>query len=771
MLHCKDVSQRLRYSWSLLLAVGLFACSGTSYAQDTNAYTVAARELTSAPTVDGALDDAAWTGAPAQISTFTQQRPNEGQPASEKTDVWIAYDASTLYFAFMCYDAEPDAIVATEMRRDADLTDDDSIDIILDTFYDRQNGFLFSTNPSGARFDAQVRNEGSGINRGQRSSTGRPNTSENYNVDWDGVWTTAVRRLPNGWSAEFAIPFTTLRYKKGDNVTFGLNLQRQIRRRNEQAFWAPVPRPYSIFKLSSAGQINGLRLPAPKRNLKLKPFLVTGAQSDFKRTDAHRNDGKLDVGGDLKYGLTSNMTLDLTYNTDFSQVESDEDQINLSQFSLFFPEKREFFLENAGLFGFGSVRVGPTREMEMFFSRRIGLFEVGPGDTRETPLIGGARVTGKAGRFNVGLINITTEETRFARASGDTVAPVTNFTVARITRDLFRKSNVGISVMNKQSAFEDRYNRVVSADVNLAIGDHFTSNAFISGSFTGSSKPHPDKSGLAGLVSLGWKTKLYEIRGGYRDLASDFSNEFGFIRRSDIRGYDGFLALTQEPRASIIRQNFPHINFSLLTDHKNDQVSRREHYGYTLVFREGTQTELATNRVFERVDRKTPILGVPINIGRYSFQDVFYSFQLNSSKPVYGSVNTTFGHFYDGNRWQLAIDGGIRAGSAFSIQPRYEFNRISLSTGKGKAHLLTTRVNYSFSTRLSTRVLVQYNSFTREINTNFRLRFLTTPGSDLFIVYNERRTTDDLVFPTTSIGQLGTKDRILALKFTYLFEP
>lgn len=769
MPSCTNVTGSL-LRFFLLIGLCIFGMSSSAWGQQDGDHTVVAREIATAPLIDGALDEAVWTSVPPSLGELVQQRPDEGQPASQKTEVWIAYDATALYFAFMCYDAQPDAVISNEMRRDADLSDDDTIEIILDTFFDRQNGFLFSTNAVGGRFDAQVRNEGAGITRGQRSPTGRPITSENFNVDWDGVWTTAARRLSNGWSTEIAIPFTTLRYKKGSDVTFGMNIQRQIRRRNEQAFWTPVPRPYSIFKLSSAGQLRGIRLPEPKRNFKVKPFGLIGAQSDFTRTDARRNEGKWDGGADIKYGLTSNIVLDVTLNTDFSQVESDEDQLNLSQFSLFFPEKREFFLENAGLFSFGSVRVGPSREMEMFFSRRIGLFNVAGNDTREQPILGGARVTGKAGRFNVGLLNLTADETRFKKTVGDTLAPMTNFTVARITRDIFLKSNIGVSMMNKQTGKDNRYNRVVSADMNLAFGDHFTSNAFLSGSFTGSDKPHPDGTGIAGMLIAEWRTNLYQIRGGYRDMAVDFNNEFGFIRRTNIRAYDGFLALTQEPKGSILRQNFPHINFTLLTDHKNTQVSRREHYGYTFIFRDGTQTELAVNRQFEKVTAPTPILRVPLKLGSHSFTDVFYTFSFNPSKPVYGSVNTTIGQFYDGKQWQVTVEGGIRFGSALSIQPRYQYQKISLSTGKAKVHLLTTRLNYSFSTRFSTRALIQYNSLTREINTNFRLRFLTTPGSDLFIVYNERRVTEDTTFLTTTIDRLGTRDRTIAVKATYLFE-
>lgn len=759
---------------SMLFSILAGACSGLGavsavYAQE---YVATARRIDTPLTLDGILNDEAWQTTPPVITSFIQQRPDEGQPASQRTTVRVVYDATNIYFGIMCYDTQPEGMVATEMRRDADLTDDDFIEIILDTFHDRQNGFLFSTNPTGARFDAQVRNEGAGVNRGFRSSTGRPFTSENYNVDWDGVWTTHNRMLPDGWSIEMAIPFTTLRFEKGERVTFGLNIQRQIRRRNEQAFWAPVPRPYTIFKVSSAGQLTGLQLPEPERNLKLKPFMITGAQNDYTRTDSRRTDGKLDGGGDLKYGLTPNMTLDVTFNTDFSQVESDVDQVNLTQFSLFFPEKREFFLENAGLFTFGSSRTGPTRETEMFFSRRIGLFDVAPGDTREVPIIGGARVTGKAGRFNVGVMNITTDETTFLKTDSTTVfVPRTNFTIARMSRDIFAKSNVGFIAMNKQEAQNNRYNRLVSADMNLNFGDHFTSNGTLVGSFTGSNQPIPDGDGVAGLFSARWQTELYQLQAGYRNTPDDFNNEFGFIRRPGVIAYDTFTALTYEPKAHLIRQHFPHITFTYQTDQQNEQVSRREHYGYTVFLRDGTQTELAVNRQLERVDPgAAPILGIPLTVGRHAFTDVFLTFTSNQSKALFGGFRATAGEFFDGHRRQFAIDGGLRFGSKFNIQPSYEFNDVSLTNGDERVHLVTARVVYSFSPRLSTRALIQWNSFRKEINTNFRLRFLTTPGSDMFIVYNERRATDDMVFPAASIDGFGVRNRTVALKFTYLFE-
>ncbi|MBI4550829.1 MAG: carbohydrate binding family 9 domain-containing protein [Candidatus Latescibacteria bacterium] len=762
------------------VTVGLFQTAGAQGGASGAAspYRVIARHVKAGPDVDGALTDSVWTSIPAGITQFIQQRPDEGQPSTQRTAVQVLYDDKNLYFGILCYDTEPAGVVANEMRRDADLTDDDFLEIILDTFHDRQNGFLFATNPAGAQFDAQVRNEGGGVQRGFRGPNGRPLTSENYNVDWDGVWITRSHIRPDGWSVEMAIPFNTIRYKRGEDVTFGLNLQRQVRRRNEQSFWTPVPRPYTIFKLSNAGELAGIRLPEPKRNLRLKPYLITGAQNDFTRTDAHRNDGKLEGGGDLKYGLTSNLILDLTYNTDFSQVESDEDQVNLTRFSLFFPEKREFLLENAGLFSFGSVNVGPSREMEMFFSRRIGLFDVKRGDTREVPIIGGARSTGKAGRYNIGFMNITTDETRFqASATADTLVPRTNFTVARVTRDILKKSNIGVSLMNKQAGLDNRYNRILSADMNLSIGNTFTANGFLSRSFTVSDRPHPDGDAFAGQFFAQWQNPLLQVSGGYRDIPADFNDELGFLPRTGIRGYRWFMGLSPEPKGSIVRRHFPHIGSGeYITDAQNRQLSRREHYGYQPIFRDGSQMEIAFNRQFERVDRASSILGVPILPGRYTFSEFFGMFFSNQSKPVFGNVRVNLGQFYDGDRRQLQLTGGLRFGSTLTIQPRYELNDVSLpltagrSAGDARVHLVSTRVVYSFSPRLSARTFVQWNSFDKEINTNFRIRFITTPGSDMFLVYNERRVTDDATYLTTRIDGLGVKDRTLAVKFNYLFE-
>lgn len=304
-----------------------------------------AMRVSAAPTLDGdVLGDPVWTEA-QPITRFWQTTPEEGQPASERTEVRIVYTDQALYFGVVCYDRLPESIIVSDSRRDAPLDETDSFQIILDTYRDRQNGFVFGTNPAGIEYDGQVTNEGQGTGFGggrQRGGSGG-----GFNINWDASWEVRTKISEIGWSAEFAIPFRTLRYRKAQRQIWGINFQRNIRRRNETAFWAPLPRQFNLYRLSLAGVLTGLEI-RRQRNLKIIPYTLGEARRDFSETSG--TDWLGEAGVDLKYSITPSLTLDATYNTDFAQVEVDEQQINLDRFNLFFPEKRPFFLENAGLF-------------------------------------------------------------------------------------------------------------------------------------------------------------------------------------------------------------------------------------------------------------------------------------------------------------------------------------------------------------------------------------------------------------------------------------
>src|SRR5918995_6339202 len=385
--------------------VGLVAIAPADGAQQSggkteaaSARSVAATRVEQGPAIDGDLaGDPVWQAA-APASEFWQEQPDEGQPSSEKTEVRIVYTADTLYVGVMCYDRDPGSIIVSDSRRDAPLDDTDSFRIIFDTYRDRVNGFVFGTNPAGIEYDGQVTNEGQGgggLGSSQRTQAG---SGGGFNVNWDGAWTVRARITDVGWTAEFAIPFRTLRFPPGMNQTWGVNFQRNIRRRNERAYWAPIPRQYTIYRLSLAGSLTGLETPGI-RNLKATPYVLGNILKSGDNPVATRLDR--DAGIDVKYSVTPSLALDATINTDFAQVEIDDQQVNLDRFDLFFPEKRPFFLENAGFF-----TVGNPGEVDLFFSRRIG---IGPGG-EAIPIMGGGRVSGKAGKFNVGLLNMQTDD-------------------------------------------------------------------------------------------------------------------------------------------------------------------------------------------------------------------------------------------------------------------------------------------------------------------------------------------------------------------------
>ena len=378
-------------------------------------YRVEPQRVEQGPQVDGRLDEEVWVTA-AVIEDFVQQEPAEGEPATERTVVRVLYDEQALYVGVEAFDSVPDKVIATEMRRDSPrLLDEDNFQIILDTFHDRRSGYMFVTSPLGAKLEQQVAEEGEGGFRG--------NNSSNINVNWDGVWDVVARRTDEGWVAEIRIPMVTLRFPKADQQVWGVNFMRNIRRKNEQVFWAPISKEYSLTRVSQAGTMTGITSVSRGTDLRITPYLLTGANQDRVST---RLDGSGfgDLGLDVKYGVTSGLNMDLTVNTDFAQVEVDEQQVNLTRFPLFFPEKRDFFLENAGMFQVGAGSGGFGRLADLFFTRRIGLSDAG----QPIPIYGGARLSGKAGRHNIAVLNITTQSA-FGN-HGD------NFFVGRYSRDI-----------------------------------------------------------------------------------------------------------------------------------------------------------------------------------------------------------------------------------------------------------------------------------------------------------------------------------------------
>ncbi len=459
-------------------------------------------------------------------SAFIQQEPNEGEPATERTEVWFLVDESHLYIAVVCHDSEPDRLVVTQSRRDADLSDTDSIQILLDTFDDGQNAFVFGTNPFGIEYLGQVMGEGqTGGSRGGSGGSQRGQL-RGFNANWDADWRVRAHQSSLGWEAEFALPLRTLRYNPGEDRVWGVNVLRNIRRKNEQVFLSPVPRGYTLHRVSVAGKLNGLSLPT-RRDLKLTPYLA-GSVNDDKtlRTDTVDRTG--DIGLDVKWGVRADLTLDLTVNTDFAQVEADEEQVeadeeqvNLTRFALFFPEKRPFFLENAQVF-----QLGHPQAIDLFFSRRIGLSASG----QPIDIVAGGRLSGKLGGYNVGILNMQTDDA-VDRRTGEPVSQANNFSVLRVQREVGR-SNFGGMLVNRQGvgdlAPSSDYNRAYGLDLAWQATTNGKLFAFIARTDSPTSKGGSD---YAGRAYYTYANDLWNGNFGYSQVGERFNPEVGFLPR------------------------------------------------------------------------------------------------------------------------------------------------------------------------------------------------------------------------------------------------
>ena len=713
------------------------------------------------PLVDGdVLGDPAYADA-AVASGFRQNTPDEGQPSSERTEVRIVYTDDTLYFGIVCYVSDPETIIVADSRRDSSLNDTDSVQIILDTFLDQQNGFVFGTNPAGVEYDGQVTSEGQGSGRmGGGGGGGRAGGSQQqrgsgggFNLNWDGVWQVSARISGVGWTAEFAIPLRTLRYPAGETQTWGVNFQRNIRHRNEEAYWAPLPRQFNINRLSLAGQLQGLEVPA-QRNLKLTPYVLGEA---VRPTLERQMTSTGDFGADLKYSITPSMTLDLTYNTDFAQVEVDEQQINLDRFNLFFPEKRPFFLENAGLFS-----VGRPGQVEVFFSRRIGI----GGDGEQVPIIGGGRVSGQIGNgTNIGFLNMQTESLVGA-------VPSQNFTVARVRQDLASRSNIGAIFVNRQAtgslAGDADYNRTFALDGRLGIGQSGTITGFAAETETAgeiSSDTH------ALYLSSAYENENVRLNFGYTEVGSNFNPEVGFYQRRGYRRMDATVFTFFRPENFLgIHELRPHVShFTVWNFETGLQETQYTHIDNHWEWESGHEIHTGMNLTKEGLFTPFEIFpGVIVPVGVYDHAEARLTASSNRGAPISVSLPTTIGGFFGGDRVQLSPSVAVRLGETLNTELRWDWNNISLPGGDFITNLGSLRVSYSFTTRLFLQALLQYNDRADLWSSNIRFGLLSDANTGLFIVYNDIQGLGSLD-PHLDVEE-SAFGRTLTLKYSYLFD-
>jgi len=706
-----------------------------------------------APRIDGVLDDAVWASA-AVIDEFTQQEPELGAPATERTEVRVLYNGSSLFLGVRMFDSAPGGPIATEMQRDGNrILDEDNFQVILDTFKDSRSAYMFVVSPLGAQLDQQVFDDGG---RDRRAS------ARSINRDWDGVWAASARRTEEGWTAEIEIPMVTMRFPAAEPQSWGINFKRNIRTKNEQVFWAPIPQAYDITRVSLAGSLDGLHSLDRGMDLRIKPY-ATGGGRWQRADDVSENSHQEDIGVDVKYGVLPGLNLDVTVNTDFAQAEVDNEQVNLSRFALFYPEKREFFLENAGMFSVGTTN-STGRIADLFFSRRIGITE----NRLTVPIYGGARLSGKVGSNNIAIMDIQTEAQE--GPSGTQIQPSQNFLVARYSRDVLGQSQIGGLVINKQDWEGGGYNRTFAADMMLSLTPEFTVEGFMAKTVTDTL----DGRDLGGHLRAGWLSQHWRVYGEYTDLDKNFNAEVGFVPRVDIRRSKFHLEYNPRPQRWGIRMMEPMWNATFFHDHSGRLVSRQYHYMVGTNFENGANLNVMFNQYYElidpnpnRPDGRTPIgSGLFVDPGKYNFWDLNMMFRSNPARRL--SFNVRYGPqtFWDGDRTDYGGGLDFRVTSQLATSASYSRSEVTLPDQAATIDVGSLEFDYGFTPRLSLGTITQYNSYTDQLGTSARLRYTYRPGSDIYIVYDDiRRDLDGVLSPFSE----QYHDAQLLVKITYLF--
>lgn len=712
---------------------------------------VHATRVEKGPTVDGRLDDAAWAKA-TPIRGFVQRDPNYWLPSSEETVALIVYDRNSLYVAFECRLSETSTdVVANNMRRDSDIFGDDNVQILLDTFNDRQNGFFFFINPLGAQSDVMLSNEG-----------------RSYNFDWDCNWTSKTQRYPDRWTVEVEIPFSQLRFKESDEMVWGINLSRFNARKNEASQLVvgnQSSSPTERYRMSDIGELRGLERVRAKRPLHLKPYALPGTTIDYTDPLAVENQS-FESGVDLRYGVTSNLTLDVSYNTDFAQVEGDQEQTNLTQFRLFFPEKREFFLEGANLFEFGEAAVrrgGGTRPPTLlFYSRRIGLEE-----GQRVPIIVGTKFAGKEGRTSVGALNVVTDDVTFLD-DGDTVSVNrTNYSVVTLRRDVFSKSNVGLMVVNKQvddpTVGWDRYNRAAGVDFNYSPTRNLNFQAFTAA--TWDSKL--DDTDLASFAMMNYRGTKYWARLKYLEVEDNFEPAVGFVNRrkglDGFRRYDMYARIRPRPGIDGVRYMSIGPEAQVITDRDNNVKYWTSEISWFTSFNTGDFWSIQAVRTHDVVDSafspsdRRPEIEIPP--GEYTFTTISTGNRPSRSRKFRPGIEFEAGTYYTGKRYTLESESAFLPSGRLSGELTYEGNWLRLPQGNVSIHTLSSRFLYSFTTDFFVKLFVQWNSDKETFSSNFLLNYRYRPGSDIFFVFDHGFDTFD---------GLSRSNRSVLVKWSYL---
>ena len=700
------------------------------------------RETTNRIEIDGKLDDEAWKEAIPYHEYFYQQEPLDRAPSTQKTEVRVLQDENNLYFGVQCYETDPSKIFATVKRRDGNFLSDDALEFLIDTFQDKRNSYAFGTNPFGAKVDAIISDEGSHINK-----------------SWDCIWRCKTEINGEGWAVEMAIPFKSIKYRKGERVDWGLNITREIKHNKEVTYLVPIPRGLGHngkFKGSLFGTLKNIKTPPRDLNLEVQPYLRTGREqiyeTDYDKTSA-------DAGLDVRYHITPQLTMDLSYQTDFAQAEADEEIVNTTRFNINLREKREFFLENAGLFAFGSTpSAGGTlvgishfhRDFLLFNSRSIGIVE-----EQRIPLAGGVKLAGRAGRFSLGLMNMQSKRTVLEDGIEE---PDANFTVFRVKRDLLTNSNIGLMVLNKQSS-SNAYSRAVGGDAFFSLTPELSVNGTLARDFS----PDYDSNNWAGDLGLILNKEWLDMALRYTHLDTLFNPEMSFITRENIRKADCTVSLTKWINNGSLKSISMINDVDYTTDHHHTLVYRlhRTDFHFTLASEDFFSYGL--HRSYDFLPEQDDILErIIIDPGKYKGHHQHLRFRTYRGRRFSGSIQYRWGDNYGGKNSMLQIENNTKLTDNFNLELEYRYNDLNQRNGSLNTHVLSTRWTYSFTTEFFVKYYLQWNSVEKRVSSNLLLDYIYSPRSHIYLVFNENRNT-------LSSAPHRIYDRMLLLKFTYLW--
>ena len=679
--------------------------------------------------VDGILDEAVWQQA-APATRFWQYAPLDRVPATEDTEVRVVQDDRALYFGIICHDADPKGIIALDMRRDAPLSNDDFVGIYLDTYHDHRNFYYFSTNALGTRRDGIVTD------------------ARSYNTAWNGIWQVKTQVTDAGWTAEFRIPFSTLRFGGDQPMTWGLQLSRAIRRRQESDYWAPIPRwlgGRATWRAERFGQLIGIRTDRAYARWEAEPYVLGGGERSYRPASS---DPRFNVGGDVLYDFTPNLQGTVSIRTDFAQVEADQEVINFTRFPLFFPEKRDFFLQDAGLFN-----VGLEQEMMMFYSRRIGLSQ-----GQEVPILAAGKLSGRVGPYSVGVMNVQTESIDLSLPAGSTVRePSTNYSVIRVKRNLFTNSSIGAIVTSNQSSSSD-FSRLAGLDGNFWFSPSLKGELLLAHTFN----PAGVKSDSLGIGRLMFSKRDIVADVRYYAVGPDFVPEMGFVTQNDLRRPSADLGYTQWINGTHVRNVIYSGSMAYDSFYDGGFLGRRGAAGAKLTLESNDRIGYSYAPARERITAPFPVGPIAILPGDYTNRSHEFTFESNASRPVSGIVTCSLFDYWGGERQQLQFSTNIHPTANLSVDVIYTHNTVDHPAGGFATTTLSNRVLYSFTTDLFVKSYIQWNDLDEKLSANVLVGWEYRPGSEIYLVYDESRD---------GVGRAGLipRNRMLLAKWTYKF--